>query len=498
MRPAVRRPRAAADRRDDARGERRYREDVHDRGARRALRGRGHAARPAPARHVHAHGDRRAARPRARAAGRGRAGALSRARGRAAAPTRSRRCSPPARRRSCALAAHGSRMRSPTSTRRPSPRPTGSARRCSPGSAWSATSSPGPSSSRTSTTCSRRWSTTSTCGASTSSGCRSSSAGRRCRSPARPSRTRRLRWCRCGAPEESIAAMRVRLALRVRDELEARKRRSEVMTYDDLLTRLKGTLEGPSGEAAARRLREQYGVVLVDEFQDTDPVQWDILRLAFGGGRGDAGPHRRPETGDLRVPRSRRLRVSRRRSGGGGAGHARRQLAQRPGADRRLRRAVRQRAARPRGDRVPARAGRRGAPRARARGCAGRAPLRLRLVPRSRRWRRRRAATRARPRRASTSPPTSPAASSTCCPRRPRSAWRTAGESRSGRATSPCSSAPTAPARSCATRSAAAGIPAVIGGAGSVFGTAPANDWLVAPGGARAPRLLAPRALGRR
>ena len=86
------------------------------------------------------------------------------------------------------------------------------------------------------------------------------------------------------APEESIAAMRVRLALRVRDELEARKRRSGVMTYDDLLTRLKGTLEGASGAEAARRLRERYGVVLVDEFQDTDPVQWDILRLAFGGG----------------------------------------------------------------------------------------------------------------------------------------------------------------------------------------------------------------------
>jgi exodeoxyribonuclease V beta subunit len=83
------------------------------------------------------------------------------------------------------------------------------------------------------------------------------------------------------APETSKEAMRVRLALRVREELEARKRRSEVMTYDDLLTRLKGTLEGPSGPAAARRLRDRYSVVLVDEFQDTDPVQWDILRLAF-------------------------------------------------------------------------------------------------------------------------------------------------------------------------------------------------------------------------
>ena len=86
------------------------------------------------------------------------------------------------------------------------------------------------------------------------------------------------------APETSKEAMRVRLALRVRTELEARKRRGGVMTYDDLLTRLKGTLEGPAGPEAARRLRERYGVVLVDEFQDTDPVQWDILRLAFGGG----------------------------------------------------------------------------------------------------------------------------------------------------------------------------------------------------------------------
>src|SRR4029450_9117943 len=51
------------------------------------------------------------------------------------------------------------------------------------------------------------------------------------------------------------------------------------------LTRLRQTLaEEGSGEAAAARLRRQYDVVLVDEFQDTDPVQWDILRRAFGGG----------------------------------------------------------------------------------------------------------------------------------------------------------------------------------------------------------------------
>ena len=76
----------------------------------------------------------------------------------------------------------------------------------------------------------------------------------------------------------------VRLAGAARDELEARKRRTGVMTYDDLLTRLQRHARGRGGEVAAARLRERYRVVLVDEFQDTDPVQWQIMRTAFGDG----------------------------------------------------------------------------------------------------------------------------------------------------------------------------------------------------------------------
>ena len=87
-----------------------------------------------------------------------------------------------------------------------------------------------------------------------------------------------------GAPEHSIAAMRVRFARAVCDEFGRRKRRMSLITYEDLLTRLQKTLSGPGGEAAAQRLRARYRVVLVDEFQDTDPVQWEIMRLAFGGG----------------------------------------------------------------------------------------------------------------------------------------------------------------------------------------------------------------------
>src|SRR3954447_7075989 len=80
------------------------------------------------------------------------------------------------------------------------------------------------------------------------------------------------------------AAMRVRLAKAAREELETRKRRARVMSYDDLLTHLDDTLQGDGGGLAVARLRARYRVVLVDEFQDTDPVQWRIMRTAFGDG----------------------------------------------------------------------------------------------------------------------------------------------------------------------------------------------------------------------
>ena len=98
-----------------------------------------------------------------------------------------------------------------------------------------------------------------------------------------------------GDPEASVApaegeaggtaaGVRARLARAVRTEVESRKRAGRLYTFDDMLTRLHAALTDPVlGEAACRRLRSRYRVVLVDEFQDTDPVQWDILRTAFHG-----------------------------------------------------------------------------------------------------------------------------------------------------------------------------------------------------------------------
>jgi exodeoxyribonuclease V beta subunit len=84
-----------------------------------------------------------------------------------------------------------------------------------------------------------------------------------------------------GAPPDTHRAMRVRFAHAVRCELDERKQRGAVMTYDDLVGGLKAALGGP---VVAARLRERFSVVLVDEFQDTDPDQWQIMRDAFGSG----------------------------------------------------------------------------------------------------------------------------------------------------------------------------------------------------------------------
>ena len=82
------------------------------------------------------------------------------------------------------------------------------------------------------------------------------------------------------ATEQSGTA-RVGFAVAVRDEVERRKRRLGLLSYDDLLSRLAAALEDPSG-AARTRMRERWQLVLVDEFQDTDPVQWQVLERAFG------------------------------------------------------------------------------------------------------------------------------------------------------------------------------------------------------------------------
>ena len=81
---------------------------------------------------------------------------------------------------------------------------------------------------------------------------------------------------------ESLAGVRVAFAADVREELDRRKRRLGVLSYDDLLSQLADALADPQAPAR-ERMRRRWQVVLVDEFQDTDPVQWQVLDRAFTG-----------------------------------------------------------------------------------------------------------------------------------------------------------------------------------------------------------------------
>ena len=78
-------------------------------------------------------------------------------------------------------------------------------------------------------------------------------------------------------------ALRARLLVAAGEALETLKRERREHSYDDLLLDLGRALEGPGGEALATLLRERYPAALVDEFQDTDPVQYGILRRIYAG-----------------------------------------------------------------------------------------------------------------------------------------------------------------------------------------------------------------------
>ena len=89
-----------------------------------------------------------------------------------------------------------------------------------------------------------------------------------------------------------VAGERVAFALAVRDEMAVRKKRHRVFSFDDQLRRLRAALYDPETGARARaKLAARFPVVLIDEFQDTDPVQWQIVQAAFDrpADEGDSG-----------------------------------------------------------------------------------------------------------------------------------------------------------------------------------------------------------------
>jgi exodeoxyribonuclease V beta subunit len=75
--------------------------------------------------------------------------------------------------------------------------------------------------------------------------------------------------------------LKIRLLQQARTALDRKKRRKNILFFDDLLLHIHSALKGAHGAALIQAIRRQYRVALVDEFQDTDPVQCEIFQRLF-------------------------------------------------------------------------------------------------------------------------------------------------------------------------------------------------------------------------
>lgn len=82
--------------------------------------------------------------------------------------------------------------------------------------------------------------------------------------------------------QEYDITFRLDLFHHLRESLYKKKEELRQLSYDDLLTRLNDALsDGARGERLARNLRKAYPIALVDEFQDTDPIQYAIFKSMY-------------------------------------------------------------------------------------------------------------------------------------------------------------------------------------------------------------------------
>lgn len=77
----------------------------------------------------------------------------------------------------------------------------------------------------------------------------------------------------------------------IADRVEQEKVQRGVLSQNDLLSKLDQALQSEGGERLAEVIRKQFPIALVDEFQDTDPVQYRIFNTIYNVSE----PH--PDTG---------------------------------------------------------------------------------------------------------------------------------------------------------------------------------------------------------
>ncbi len=82
--------------------------------------------------------------------------------------------------------------------------------------------------------------------------------------------------------EGELLSVKLRLISFVHQENTSRKLEQATLGFDDLLLQLRNALRGSQGTNLARALLLRYPIALIDEFQDTDPVQYEIFQRIYG------------------------------------------------------------------------------------------------------------------------------------------------------------------------------------------------------------------------
>ncbi|MCR5867196.1 exodeoxyribonuclease V subunit beta [Aquincola sp. J276] len=90
------------------------------------------------------------------------------------------------------------------------------------------------------------------------------------------------------AAAQAVALQRLALLRRVLEQgaqaVRDHKREQRVIAFDDMLYNLHERLAGPHGPALADSLRARFPAALIDEFQDTDPLQFAIFQRLYADG----------------------------------------------------------------------------------------------------------------------------------------------------------------------------------------------------------------------
>lgn len=77
------------------------------------------------------------------------------------------------------------------------------------------------------------------------------------------------------------AQLRLHAATQVQQRVALLKRQGRVLGFHDLLLRLVQALQAPQGARLRERITAQYPVALIDEFQDTSPLQYRLFELLY-------------------------------------------------------------------------------------------------------------------------------------------------------------------------------------------------------------------------